>query len=346
MPRESFSTHSATNSDTTPNVCATVAPPWSVVTRPDRSRSGSSAPPAHMAVPTASCTGVWWKCAKCSRAGEPASQAAAPDSAWEGPIMAATVPGRPTRFEHHPLWTSRPCRPALPPGSGALPGARYPGAVRRPRPGAARRPRPGAGRAGAAAAPARPDGMRLPAAVRAPRTPAPRPGAAAVARPPGMPEHADRQERDRDQRPEEVRAGQQPGGDQQAGDQHDEGAVAAQPALGRGDRLRGPGQRLPPAAGQVGGERGELVAVLGGVDARQPLVALLQGEPALGGRGAQDLGDLLALLVRGADPAAAGKVGGHLFLLDWVMAPRCAGGGGAVIGRARASHLPRRWYGA
>ena len=61
MPRDSFSTHSATKSDTTPKVCATVAPPWSVVTRPDRSRSGSSAPPAHMAVPTASWIGLWWK---------------------------------------------------------------------------------------------------------------------------------------------------------------------------------------------------------------------------------------------------------------------------------------------
>jgi hypothetical protein len=60
MPSDSFSMHSARNSDSTPNVCATVAPPSSLVTRPDRSRSGSNAPPAHIAVPTASTTGDWW----------------------------------------------------------------------------------------------------------------------------------------------------------------------------------------------------------------------------------------------------------------------------------------------
>src|SRR3982751_1688369 len=108
MPRDSFSTHSATKRDTTPKVCATVAPPWSVVTRPDRSRSGSSAPPAHIAVPTASWTGVWWKWAKCSSASEPASQAAAPDSACEGPIMAVTVPAGTGALQHRPLWTPSP----------------------------------------------------------------------------------------------------------------------------------------------------------------------------------------------------------------------------------------------
>jgi len=60
MPSESFSMTSATNSEATPNVCATVAPPSSLVTRPDRSMSGSRAPPAHMAVPTAMATGCWW----------------------------------------------------------------------------------------------------------------------------------------------------------------------------------------------------------------------------------------------------------------------------------------------
>src|SRR5262249_12069964 len=59
----------------------------SVTTRPDRSRSGSNAPPAHMTVPTASCSGVWWKPANWSSASDPASQTAAPDSACEGPIM-------------------------------------------------------------------------------------------------------------------------------------------------------------------------------------------------------------------------------------------------------------------
>src|SRR5438477_627262 len=158
MPRDSFSTHSATNSNTTPKVCATVAPPWSVVTRPDRSRSGSSAPPAHIAVPTASWTGVWWKWAKCCTASEPASQAAAP----------------------------------------------------------------------------------------------------------------------------------------------------AQPAACVAQRLGRAGQRLPALSRQVAGQRGQLVPVGGRVGAGQPLVALLQAEPALGDGRAQDLGDLFALGVRGADPAGAG----------------------------------------
>ena len=48
------------NSEKRPNVFATVAPPWSLVTLPDMSRSGSSAAPAHTAVPTATSIGDWW----------------------------------------------------------------------------------------------------------------------------------------------------------------------------------------------------------------------------------------------------------------------------------------------
>jgi hypothetical protein len=53
MPSEIFSITSATNSENTPNVRATVAPPWLRVTLPDRSRSGKSAAPAQTSVPTA-----------------------------------------------------------------------------------------------------------------------------------------------------------------------------------------------------------------------------------------------------------------------------------------------------
>jgi hypothetical protein len=56
-PSDSFSITSATNSDATPKVRATVAPPLFRVTFPDRSRSGKSAPPAHTAVPTAIASG-------------------------------------------------------------------------------------------------------------------------------------------------------------------------------------------------------------------------------------------------------------------------------------------------
>ena len=76
----------------TPNVCATVAPPCLVVTRPDRSKSGSSAPPAQIAVPTASCNGVWWKSASWSSTSEPANHTAAPESACEEPIMIGNYP--------------------------------------------------------------------------------------------------------------------------------------------------------------------------------------------------------------------------------------------------------------
>ena len=54
-------------------------------------------------------------------------------------------------------------------------------------------------------------------------------------------------------------------------------------------RLGGVGERAAAAVGQVGGERQQFVAVLGGVHGAQPLLALLQGQPALGHRGAQDL---------------------------------------------------------
>jgi hypothetical protein len=56
---DAFSMTSARNSETRPNVLATVAPPLPAVTRPDMSRSGSSAPPAQTAVPTAICSGDW-----------------------------------------------------------------------------------------------------------------------------------------------------------------------------------------------------------------------------------------------------------------------------------------------
>ena len=76
--------HSTKNSEITPNVWATVAPPWSVVTRPDRSRSGTSAPPAQMAVPTAIVTGLWW-CPSWASTRDAVSHAAAPERAWDGP---------------------------------------------------------------------------------------------------------------------------------------------------------------------------------------------------------------------------------------------------------------------
>src|SRR5256885_4896074 len=269
MPRDSFSTHSATKSDTTPKVCATVAPPWSVVTRPDRSRSGSSAPPAHIAVPTASWTGVWWKRAKCSSASEPASQAAAPDSACEGPIMAVTVPAATGLLRDGPLWTSRPCHTTL-------------RSAPSPRPTAAGSPRSAA--------------------------PAPR---SAVAHEPGVPEQAEGEEEDRQERPEEVRSGQDPEADQYPDRDRDERAVPAQPAACRTQRLGRAGERLPSLPGQAGGERPQLLPVGRGVGAGQPLVTLLEVEPALGDGRAQDLGDLLPLGVRGADPAGARDVGGH-----------------------------------
>src|SRR2546421_9700870 len=216
MPRDSFSTHSATTSDTTPNVCATVAPPWSVVNRPDRSGSGSSAPPAHMAVPTASWTGVWWKWAKCSSASEPASQVAAPDSACEGPIMAVSVPVGTGRLQHRPLWTRSPVSAGF----------------------AARQHRP------VSTGPSAPA-----AAARRPLTPAPRTAAPtprrAVADPADVPEEPEGQDEQRQERPEEVRPGQDPEADQHAGRDRDERAVPAQPAARLAQRLGRAGQRLP-----------------------------------------------------------------------------------------------------
>src|SRR4051794_31130521 len=93
---------SAANSDNTPNVRATVAPPWLRVTRPDRSRAGSRAPPAHTVAPTATGRGDWAYPRKWSRAQLPASQAAAPDSACDGPIMTPVTPPRSARQ----LWQS------------------------------------------------------------------------------------------------------------------------------------------------------------------------------------------------------------------------------------------------
>ena len=91
--------------------------------------------------------------------------------------------------------------------------------------------------------------------------------------------------------------------------EHHEAGVPAQAPACRGARLRGLGERPAAAVGQIGGERGELVAELRGVHGGQPLLALLQGEPALGHRGAQDLGDLLALGVGGPQPVRAGPGG-------------------------------------
>src|SRR3954469_12783599 len=92
MPSDPFSITSATNSENTPNVRATVAPPWLRVTLPERSRSGSRAPPAQTVAPTATASGDWPYPAKWSRAQEPANQAAAPERACDGPIMPVAPP--------------------------------------------------------------------------------------------------------------------------------------------------------------------------------------------------------------------------------------------------------------